>query len=204
MKPANVTSPPPSLTSFSTCGPSGRFFATGITAACERSGRAAASASDPARLIGESIRPSSCTAKRPSRASELVCVTFFHVTRAPVRVDTATEVPSNFSVTDSPAVPDIQWQRVSFPARWISGYQFPFISTCEWRGEMNSPSARPAASAANTSNAMHEMSDLAFFILLSFSVCSVCTAIAAATHISTGIQKARAVSCGQNRPPHRH
>ena len=79
-----------------------------ITAACERSGRAVASASDPTRLIGASGRPSSRTEKRPSLASELVCVAFRHVTRAPVRVDTATEVPSNLSVADSPTVPDIQ------------------------------------------------------------------------------------------------
>ena len=60
------------------------------------------------RLIGAIGLPSNLAAKRPSRASELVCVTFFHVMRAPVRVETATDVPSNFSVTDSPTVPDIQ------------------------------------------------------------------------------------------------
>ena len=99
-----------------------------------------------------------------------MCVTFFHVTRAPVRVDTATEVPSNFSVTDSPAVPDIQWQRVSFPARWISGYQSPFISTCEWRAETNTSPPRPvagapAASATTAKNVKRAMANFSMRLL---------------------------------------
>ena len=58
------------------------------------------------RTLGRVLRR---TARFPSRAREFVCVACIHTVRAPVRVASATDVPSNANTTDSPFFSDIQW-----------------------------------------------------------------------------------------------
>ena len=108
-KPATSTSPPPSLTSSSTCRVSASPEASAIWADAVCSGRLDAFSADPARLTVLSGLPSSRTARFPSRAREFVCVACIHTVRAPVRVASATDVPSNANTTDSPFFSDIQW-----------------------------------------------------------------------------------------------
>ena len=124
--------------------------------------------------------PSTRAAKTPRRASELVCVVLRHVSRAPVRATIDTLVPSNASDTDSPFFSENQWYFAPPRPPTSSGYQSPFIVTCEWRGERNTDVSAfavtrkivPAATTALAANRAVGLIRIVFYLSFRTIFCS--------------------------------